>query len=212
MMKNAGSQRYNHLMNFQIPFRLLLTGTPLQNNLQELLSLLTFIMPDLFSANSETLTKLFSYKPPSAEDPLSHERIERAKKMMSPFILRRRKDMVLDDLPSKIQVLENCTATPVQRELYQRVLRDSKKEQSDPSAEVSKMSRSKIGAFSNAKQLTNVMMQLRKVANHPLLMRSIYTDDKLKVISKNIMRVFGADCRKTSTLMRTKHIFLKTCK
>lgn len=97
MMKNSSSLRYKNLMKFNIPFRLLLTGTPLQNDLIELLSLLTFIMPELFEKNAETLSKLFSYKKDdlsSTDTSFFQERIERAKKMMAPFILRRRKDQV----------------------------------------------------------------------------------------------------------------------
>ena len=118
MMKNSDSQRYKYLTAFKTPFRLLLTGTPLQNNLLELLSLLTFIMPGLFAANGETLRQLFSVKPPSLSDPYSTERTERAKKMMSPFILRRRKDQVLNDIPTKIQVVERCQMLELQKNLY----------------------------------------------------------------------------------------------
>jgi SWI/SNF-related matrix-associated actin-dependent regulator 1 of chromatin subfamily A len=111
-------------MKFNIPFKLLLTGitiifiigTPLQNDLVQLLSLLMFIMPDVFQTNSDALQKLFSVG--SNDDPLSLERVERAKKMMSPFILRRRKDEVLKDLPTKIHYIKKCELTDSQKQLY----------------------------------------------------------------------------------------------
>jgi SWI/SNF-related matrix-associated actin-dependent regulator 1 of chromatin subfamily A len=116
MIKNADSQRYKHLMNLKAPFRLLLTGTPLQNNLLELLSLLTFIMPQFFQDNN-ALQRLFAQK--SATDTeLERQRIERAKTMMSPFVLRRRKANVLKDLPEKKQVHVDCELTVRQKELY----------------------------------------------------------------------------------------------
>jgi SWI/SNF-related matrix-associated actin-dependent regulator 1 of chromatin subfamily A len=111
-------------MKFNIPFKLLLTGittifilgTPLQNDLVELLSLLIFIMPDVFQSNSQALQKLFSVG--TNDDPLSFERVERAKKMMNPFILRRRKDEVLNDLPTKSHRIEKCELTVYQKQLY----------------------------------------------------------------------------------------------
>lgn len=61
MLKNVTTQRYKTLSNFQIHRRILLTGTPLQNNLLELISLLAFVMPDLFSSggNSDHLKRMF---------------------------------------------------------------------------------------------------------------------------------------------------------
>ncbi|ORZ41693.1 P-loop containing nucleoside triphosphate hydrolase protein [Catenaria anguillulae PL171] len=98
-LKNADSLRYKSLMAIKsAKFRLLLTGTPLQNNLQELLSLLTFILPDVFAhvaSEWRTLLKLKSI------DTISAQRLLRVKKVMAPFILRRKKINVLADLPPK---------------------------------------------------------------------------------------------------------------
>ncbi|KAJ2620524.1 DNA-dependent ATPase fun30 [Coemansia sp. RSA 1358] len=63
MVKNCMSNRYKWLMQIRTPFRLLLTGTPLQNNLQELVSLLTFIMPQVFAESQPMLTHAFKTKP-----------------------------------------------------------------------------------------------------------------------------------------------------
>lgn len=61
MLKNMTSQRYRYLMTFKVQRRLLLTGTPLQNNLLELMSLLSFVMPNLFGQReiNEILKRLF---------------------------------------------------------------------------------------------------------------------------------------------------------
>lgn len=77
MVKNVSSQRYKHLMSIRTPFRLLLTGTPLQNNLQELMALLMFIMPDLFAENETVLQHVFSMKSGDLSD-LTKQRIEKA--------------------------------------------------------------------------------------------------------------------------------------
>ncbi|KAJ2004824.1 DNA-dependent ATPase fun30 [Coemansia thaxteri] len=63
MVKNCMSSRYKWLMQIRAPFRLLLTGTPLQNNLQELVSLLTFILPQVFADSQPMLSHAFKSKP-----------------------------------------------------------------------------------------------------------------------------------------------------
>jgi SWI/SNF-related matrix-associated actin-dependent regulator of chromatin subfamily A containing DEAD/H box 1 len=59
MLKNMATQRYASLMQIQAERRILLTGTPLQNNLVELMSLLIFVMPDMLGEMQEELTTLF---------------------------------------------------------------------------------------------------------------------------------------------------------
>src|SRR4051812_41460567 len=100
MLKNSNSSRYSTLMKLKAEFRLLLTGTPLQNNLQELISLLAFILPDLFNEKREQLQSIFKFKAKTSDGAsesiklLSQERIKRARTMMTPFVLRRRKNQV----------------------------------------------------------------------------------------------------------------------
>jgi SWI/SNF-related matrix-associated actin-dependent regulator of chromatin subfamily A containing DEAD/H box 1 len=109
-LKNFQSQRYQALLRYDARWRLLLTGTPLQNNLQELVvsrkffsnfianicsqSLMNFILPEQFADSMESLRAIFKVKGDSKVTMLSEERVSRAKKMMTPFVLRRRKDQV----------------------------------------------------------------------------------------------------------------------
>lgn len=126
-----------------------MTGTPLQNNLQELVvsscssplsnriqvadhtlssqSLLSFILPDQFRDANESLRAIFKTGPGSQVNMLSRQRISRAKKMMTPFVLRRKKAQVLKDLPKKTEQIEWCEMTPLQVEVYQEALTRSKK-------------------------------------------------------------------------------------
>merc|ERR1712098_188472 len=67
MLKNMASQRYEQLMKIRGRRKLLLTGTPLQNNLVELMSLLIFVMPDMFATKKEQLKKMFSMFPRTNE-------------------------------------------------------------------------------------------------------------------------------------------------
>ena len=65
MLKNMSTARYENLMRVKASRKLLLTGTPLQNNLVELMSLLVFVMPDMFAHKKEQLKKMFSLFPVS---------------------------------------------------------------------------------------------------------------------------------------------------
>ena len=69
MLKNMATSRYENLMRVQAARKLLLTGTPLQNNLVELMSLLVFVMPDMFANKKEHLKKMFSMFPVSCVVP-----------------------------------------------------------------------------------------------------------------------------------------------
>ncbi len=147
-LKNSESKKYKDLMQVRAQWRLLLTGTPLQNNLQELVvsllcsltslrfhelmwssaqSLLSFILPDKFRDANESLRAIFKVTPGSQTNLLSRERIKRAKKMMTPFVLRRKKLQVLKDLPPKTERIEYCDMTELQRECYNEALQRSRK-------------------------------------------------------------------------------------
>ncbi|CAB1332860.1 unnamed protein product [Coregonus sp. 'balchen'] len=89
MLKNMSSLRYRHLMAINAKYRLLLTGTPVQNNLLELMSLLNFIMPNMFSSSTAQLANMFAMKSSEEQSSFEMERIAHAKLIMKPFILRR---------------------------------------------------------------------------------------------------------------------------
>ncbi|KAI6002712.1 SNF2 family N-terminal domain-containing protein [Pisolithus albus] len=131
VLKNFQSQRYQALLKFEARWRLLLTGTPLQNNLQELvvgrILFLTSSYPTYLATAMESLRAIFKTKGDAKVTLLSQERVSRAKKMMTPFVLRRRKDQVLNDLPSKVERVEWCDMTDIQRSIYLDALRRSRK-------------------------------------------------------------------------------------
>ncbi|XP_067269714.1 SWI/SNF-related matrix-associated actin-dependent regulator of chromatin subfamily A containing DEAD/H box 1A isoform X2 [Pseudorasbora parva] len=171
MLKNMNSLRYRHLMAINAEHRLLLTGTPLQNNLLELMSLLNFIMPSMFSSSTSQISKMFSTRSSEEESSFHKERIAQAKLIMKPFILRRVKREVLKQLPPKVENIEMCPMSDAQQKLYDKLFKRLKK---TPNGD--------------KQELCNVMMQLRKMANHPLLHRQYYTTDKLAAMSKAMLK------------------------
>uniref|UniRef100_A0A8C7LLK0 DNA helicase n=1 Tax=Oncorhynchus kisutch TaxID=8019 RepID=A0A8C7LLK0_ONCKI len=170
MLKNMSSLRYRHLMAINAKYRLLLTGTPVQNNLLELMSLLNFIMPDMFSS-STTSSFISCQKSSEEQSSFEMERISHAKLIMKPFILRRVKSEVLKQLPAKEEKVEFCAMSDQQQQLYNAL-----------------MQKLKGSTNGEKRELTNVMMQLRKMANHPLLHREHYTTTKLAAMSQLMLK------------------------
>uniref|UniRef100_A0A8D0C764 DNA helicase n=1 Tax=Salvator merianae TaxID=96440 RepID=A0A8D0C764_SALMN len=175
MLKNMGSVRYQHLMTINASHRLLLTGTPVQNNLLELMSLLNFVMPHMFSSSTSEIRRMFSSKTKATEEHSIYEkeRIAHAKQIIKPFILRRVKEEVLKQLPPKKDIVEWCEMSEKQEQLYQDLFSSLKKS---------------IDNHEKNSEMGNVMMQLRKMANHPLLHRQYYTAEKLRVMSKLMLK------------------------
>merc|ERR1719430_291020 len=125
MLKNMASQRYEQLMKIRCSRKLLLTGTPLQNNLVELMSLLIFVMPGMFAKRKDQLKKMFSLFPKQQDES--------------------------------------------ERTSYDK----------DRAAKIAE-----CGESSGADSAIGMLMNLRKTANHPLLVRDQYDDHKLGVIAR----------------------------
>lgn len=174
ILKNSKSAGYVELMRIPARFRLLLTGTPLQNNLTELACLLGFILPSVFREHSYDLEYIFSHKARTTDEShaalLSTQRIARAKSMMTPFVLRRKKHQVLKHLPAKTRRVEYCELTQSQLEIY-----ESEK------AKAIRIIEDRIAGKKAGGETANIMMALRKASIHPLLFRRLYND---KIISK----------------------------
>ncbi|KAF2146936.1 uncharacterized protein K452DRAFT_208528, partial [Aplosporella prunicola CBS 121167] len=182
VLRNSESKRYNELMRIPAEFRLLLTGTPLQNNLQELVSLLAFLMPNIFKEQKENLQYIFKNKAKTTDANhaalLSKQRIERARIMMTPFILRRKKQQVLKHLPPKTCRVEYCDLVPSQKAIYEGHLERQRKVLED-----------RLAGRPNQEH-ANVMMKLRQAAIHPLLFRRIYDDEKLRKMVRLYVKEF----------------------
>ncbi|KAJ7072728.1 SNF2 family DNA-dependent ATPase [Mycena amicta] len=207
VLKNFQSQRYQALLKFRSKWRLLLTGTPLQNNLQELVSLLNFILPEHFSQSMASLRAIFKVKGDPKVSLLSQERVSRAKKMMTPFVLRRKKDQVLKDLPKKTERIEWCAMTDLQTSIYTEAFQRSRqfvletaetssRDGSEPPRAAKKTGRP-VAKKTYLETSSNVLMDLRKVrivrvaekgALHPMLFRTEFTMDILSSMAKELLK------------------------
>lgn len=130
-IQNYKSFRYENLMRVQASRKLLLTGTPLQNNLVELMSLLVFVMPEMFANKKEQLKRMFAMFPRTRDEEVrskyERDRIEHAKRIMKPFFLRRLKSEVLTALPAKTEEVIKVPMTVSQHEAYFKMVAEYKK-------------------------------------------------------------------------------------
>jgi superfamily II DNA or RNA helicase len=236
-MKNAQS-KFAQILGSQYTskHRILLTGTPLQNNLPELWSLLNFLLPSIFNS-VDTFDQWFN-KPfasfrqsqastgASSEDgdviSLTQEErlliVQRLHEVLRPFMLRRVKSQVLDQLPAKTEMVLRCELSGWQRKLYQTVQQrcarsikallkqgdetdavvqrstssgslndlgnnDLEGMEGDPEDSNAGATSASIGAealqlaSASSTGLNNVIMQLRKICNHPYLFMSDWNID-----------------------------------
>mmetsp|Transcript_31083 Transcript_31083/g.59980 ORF Transcript_31083/g.59980 Transcript_31083/m.59980 type:complete len:829 (+) Transcript_31083:2-2488(+) len=165
---------------YDFKHRLLITGTPINNNLQELWALLNFILPNIFnSADSfdEWFAKPFQGMNSGSGDDevLSEEEVQliihRLHNVLRPFLLRRKKDEVETGLPEKTDFVIFCDLSAWQKLYYQQVI----------------MKRNV-----HNKSLNNTAMQLRKICNHPYLLMDeeddlLTAEDRLRASGKFFM-------------------------
>lgn len=165
-IKSSSSARWKTLLGFHCRNRLLLTGTPIQNSMGELWALLHFIMPTLFDSHEE-FNEWFSKDIEShveRQSGIDENQLSRLHMILKPFMLRRVKKDVENELSDKIEILVYCPLTTRQRLLYQGV---KNKISIDDLLHSSTASSSQ--AQSTTSSLMNLVMQFRKVCNHPEL-------------------------------------------
>ncbi|KXH65876.1 SNF2 super family protein [Colletotrichum salicis] len=180
-MKNPKTKIYKDLIRIKAGWRMLLTGTPVQNNLMEMLALLNFIDPLQFNGRMDQLQYMFSQKVTIRDVNngafLYGERVSRARTILEPFILQRRKQQVLSDMPAKICNVAYCDLAPgVQKELYEDYERLFK---------AGPVKKTTTGRQSDQ---NNSWMQLRKAALHPQLFRRYFDNKKVEKMAKILMQ------------------------
>ncbi|XP_065878291.1 protein PHOTOPERIOD-INDEPENDENT EARLY FLOWERING 1 isoform X2 [Euphorbia lathyris] len=155
LIKNWKSQRWQTLLNFNSKRRILLTGTPLQNDLMELWSLMHFLMPHVFQSHQEF--KDWFCNPISGmvegQERVNKEVVDRLHNVLRPFLLRRLKRDVEKQLPMKHEHVIFCRLSKRQRNLYEDFIASSETQATLSS--------------SNFFGMISIIMQLRKVCNHP---------------------------------------------
>ncbi|XP_077964884.1 chromodomain-helicase-DNA-binding protein 1-like isoform X2 [Gasterosteus aculeatus] len=153
-LKNPNSLLHKTLTQFSAGFRVLLTGTPIQNNLQELYSLLSFVQPNIFTAEeADNFTR--SYADVQTRPALAAE----LQGLLEPFLLRRVKSEVAVDLPRKTELLMYHGMSALQKKYYKAILMKDLEAFGDD--------------HGNGNRLLNILMNLRKCVDHPYLFNGV---------------------------------------
>lgn len=217
-IKNSKSSRFKRISTMRSKIRLVLSGTPIQNNLTELLALLSFLMPRMFDCDSDELLSFF--------DGTEESKCWKIRKILAPFILRREKRLVLNQLVAKKEHTEMVVLGEAQRKRYQQLLESvikQKKEQA--TRDIAKKSmkhkkRSKVERqlemlteldYSHVKETSSdaaIFTQLRKAANHPILLRNHYASEQ--VLSKLTQHLYRAEAFGTRCTMEMVRKELET--
>ena len=169
-MKNSQSKLSSTLTQYyNSRFRLILTGTPLQNNLPELWALLNFVLPTIFKSVKsfdEWFNTPFANTGGQDKMELTEEEqllvIRRLHKVLRPFLLRRLKKDVEKDLPDKQERVIKCRFSALQAKLYNQLLTHNKISVTDGK-----------GGKTGIRGLSNMLMQLRKLCNHPFVFEQV---------------------------------------
>nr|ODN79245.1 hypothetical protein L203_06050 [Cryptococcus depauperatus CBS 7841] len=166
-IKSSSSARWKSLLSLRCRNRLLLTGTPIQNSMQELWALLHFIMPQLFDSHeefAEWFSKDIESSSGGVTGSLKPEQLKRLHMILKPFMLRRVKKHVQKELGDKIEIDLLVDLSNRQRSIY-KALRQCVSI-SDLLA-TSNDSRDQNDPPKSMRSLVNIVMQFRKVCNHP---------------------------------------------
>jgi SNF2 family DNA or RNA helicase len=148
-LKNSGSKLFSLLNTFSFQHRVLLTGTPLQNNIGEMYNLLNFLQPASFPSLSSFEEKF--------NDLTTAEKVEELKKLVAPHMLRRLKKDAMQNIPPKTERMVPVELSSIQAEYYRAMLTKNYQILRN------------IGKGVPQQSMLNIVMQLRKVCNHPYL-------------------------------------------
>jgi chromodomain-helicase-DNA-binding protein 1 len=161
-LKNRESQLYSKLDSFGIPCKVLITGTPIQNNLAELSALLDFLNPGKVLIDEELELLSTADKPPADGEDDEEKQLKTQAKLrelhtsIAPYILRRTKETVESDLPPKTEKIIRVELSDVQLDYYKNILTRNYAALTDASS-------------GHKQSLLNIMMELKKVSNHPYM-------------------------------------------
>jgi hypothetical protein len=124
LVRNPDTDHAKALAKLKSPRRIALSGTPVENSVRDLWSIFRFIQPGWLGSREQFKDH---YEAPLQEKPLPKAPLERLRLKTAPFILRRTKEQVATDLPSKLIIDDYCELSTDQRQVYRDILNEGGK-------------------------------------------------------------------------------------
>jgi SNF2 family DNA or RNA helicase len=173
VIKNPTSNISKCVRDLNASYKLILTGTPIENTTMDLWTQMTFINPGLLGSNSFFKN---NFQIP-IEKNRDEEKTKKLYTIIKPFLLRRHKSQVATDLPEKIENVRYCTMSESQEKAYEEV-KSAYRDKIMGEIETGGVGKSQF-------MILQGLMKLRQIANHPIMSDEDYTGDsgKLKDIS-----------------------------
>jgi SNF2 family DNA or RNA helicase len=193
-IKNATTKRARIVRDMNAEFKIATTGTPIENNLAELWSLFRLLNPGLFGSyarfRQQYETPIVKYE--------NKDRAEQLRRIVRPFILRRRKDEVLKELPPKTEIVRTVDPSPEEKALYEALRRTALREIDTADAQRRR--------FLVLQHLT----KLRQAACHPKLLRanSKVASTKLEAVGETIQEIIDGGHKALVFSQFVKHLKL----
>ncbi|MBP8958907.1 MAG: DEAD/DEAH box helicase [Bacteroidales bacterium] len=197
-IKNPSSMIFKTVSTLKSSYRLVLTGTPMENSLIDLWTQLSFVNPGLLGSiaffKREYVTPIEKHR--------NIEKEQKLKKIIKPFILRRTKEMVASDLPSVSEHTVYCDMTEEQTEIYER-----------EKSVVRNTIMRKMEASDNEKSVILILrglMKLRQISNHPSLIIEEYTggSGKFETVIRDLENIIAENHKILVFSSFVKHLSL----
>ncbi len=169
VIKNPDSQIAGIVCTLKSQFRLAISGTPIENRAEDLWSIFRFLLPELLGERNEFRAKI-------AAGEVDRRYIEKTKKLIAPFILRRKKELVADQLPPKLEQIVWVEMQEDQRHFYESMVAQNRKE-------------SASGTLGRMEILEKIL-RLRQICCHPALLDgSVNTSGKMERLLEDLEEI-----------------------
>lgn len=162
-IKNASSKSFQAIKHFKSHYRLLLSGTPVENSVADLWSQMTFANPGLLGTENSFQSTFVQ----AIEKQHNEAQAQRLQSIIKPFVLRRTKEQVASELPPKIEQTVLCELSNQQEEIYEKIKSGYRNQLIEALTQEGGLGKSTMNILQG-------LTQLRQIANHPAMVDSEY--------------------------------------